>query len=409
VIRHRGNSWTVSVYVGLDPLTGRERRVTRTVRGKPGQQRPPKEARDLEARLLVEAGNGEHREARVTVAELLARWIEHTGPDLSPKTLHEYQGCVDRMIVPRIGTVRIDKLTPAMLDRLYRTLRDEGGRNGTPLAPATIRQVHAILRRSLVHAERWGWINRNPATLASPPKVHRREIVPPSPEQMRRILAAARDDSPDLGVAVWLAAITGARRGELCGLRWSDLEDESFVIRRSVASLSGRIVVKTPKTHRARHVALDDETLRLLRAHRIARAEIVLALGLRLEDDAYVLSDHPSAAEPLRPDTFTDRFRRLARRLGLACRLHDLRHWHVTQALGAGLPVRDVAERVGDASARMTLDVYGHAIVGADRRAAEVVAGVLTDAPPRASSRRRPSTTRRSAATSEATLFDTER
>ena len=296
-----------------------------------------------------------------------------------------------------------------MLFRSYRTLRDEGGRNGTPLAPATIRQVHAILRRSLVHAERWGWINRNPATLASPPKVHRREIVPPSPEQMRCILAAARDDSPDLGVAVWLAAITGARRGELCGLRWSDLEDESFVIRRSVVSLSGRVAVKDPKTHRARRVALDDETLRLLRAHRIARAEIALALGLRLEDDAYVLSNHPSAAEPLRPDTFTDRFRRLARRLGLACRLHDLRHWHVTQALGAGLPVRDVAERVGHASARMTLDVYGHAIVGADRRAAEVVAGVLTDAPSRTSARRRPSSTRKSAATSEATLFDTER
>jgi integrase len=226
---------------------------------------------------------------------------------------------------------------------------------------------------------------------------------------MRCILAAARDDSPDLGIAVWLAAITGARRGELCGLRWSDLEDESFVIRRSVVSLSGRVAVKDPKTHRARRVALDDETLRLLRAHRVARAEIALALGLRLEDDAYVLSDHPSAAEPLRPDTFTDRFRRLARRLGLACRLHDLRHWHVTQALGAGLPVRDVAERVGHASARMTLDVYGHAIAGADRRAAEVVAGVLTDAPPRTSARRRPSSTRKSAATSEATLFDTER
>ena len=194
VIRRRGANWQVTVYAGTDPINGRERRVTRTVKGRPSQKHPPKEARDLEARLLVEVGSGQHREVRITVAELLARWFEHAGPDLSPTTLHEYRGVAARMIVPRIGTVRIDKLTPAMLDRLYRTLRDEGGRNGTPLAPATIRQVHAILRRSLVHAERWGWINRNPAALASPPKVHRREISPPTSEQMRGILEAARDD-----------------------------------------------------------------------------------------------------------------------------------------------------------------------------------------------------------------------
>lgn len=396
----------MTVYAGTDPITGRERRLTRTVQGRPSQKQPPKEARDLEARLLVEVGSGQHREVRITVAELLARWFEHAGPDLSPTTLHEYRGVAERMILPRIGTVRIDKLTPATLDRLYRTLRDEGGRNGTPLAPATIRQVHAILRRSLVHAERWGWIVRNPAALASPPKVHRREIHPPTPEQMRRMIEAARDDGEDLGIAVWLAAITGARRGELCGLRWSDLEDESFVIRRSVASLSGRIVVKSPKTHHARRVALDDETLRLLRAYRVSRAEIALALGVRLGDDAYVLSDHPAAEEPMRPDTLTDRFRRLARRLGVQCRLHDLRHWHVTQALGAGLPVRDVAERVGHASARMTLDVYGHAIAGADRRAAEAVAGVLSGRPAARRAGRHARTPRAQISGTEPTLFD---
>jgi integrase len=105
------------------------------------------------------------------------------------------------------------------------------------LAPASARQVHAILRRALVHAERWGWINRNPAALASPPKLGRREMQPPSAEQVRRILEAAREDDDNLSLAIWLAAITGARRGELCGLRWADLDGESFVIRRSVAAL----------------------------------------------------------------------------------------------------------------------------------------------------------------------------
>lgn len=362
-------------------MTGCERRVSGTVPGKPGQARPPKSARDLEARLAVEVGAGEHCEARLTVAELLDRWLEQFGPDLSPKTLYVYRGYIDRLIVPRIGTIRLDKLTPAILDRLYRELREAGGRGGAPLAPASVRQVHAILRRALVHAERWGWIHRNPAALASPPKLGRHERRPPTADQVRQILYAARQQDPELGLAVWLAAITGARRGEICGLRWGDLEDKSFVIRRSVLAYSDRLILKDPKTHQSRRVALDDETLRLLHVRHLAQAETALACGVALDDEAYVLSDDPAGREPLRPDRLTGRFRGLVRRIGITCRLHDLRHWHVTQALGAGLPVRDVAERVGHASARMTLDVYGHAIANADRKAAEATAEILSNTP----------------------------
>jgi integrase len=214
----------VTVYGGLDPMTGRERRVSRTVPGTAEQKRPPKAARDLEARLLTEGGAGEHRQARVTVQELLEQWLAQVGPDLSPTTLHGYRRCVDRLLVPRIGGVHLDKLTTASLDRLYRTLRDAGGEGGRPLSPATARQAHAVLRRALVQAERWGWITRNPAALASPPKLTRHEIRPPSAADADRILRAAHDESAELGLAVWLAAVTGARRGELCGIQWSDVD-----------------------------------------------------------------------------------------------------------------------------------------------------------------------------------------
>ena len=106
----------MTVYAGTDPETGRERRVARSVRAKPGQQRPPKEARELEARLLLEVGAGEHLDTRITVAELLDRWMEHARPDLSPHTAHGYRLYIDRNIVPRLGRVRVDKLTTVMLD-----------------------------------------------------------------------------------------------------------------------------------------------------------------------------------------------------------------------------------------------------------------------------------------------------
>jgi integrase len=128
---------------------------------------------------------------------------------------------------------------------------------------------------------------------------------------------------------------------------------------------------------------------RLLRERRASQAETALACGVGLEAEAYVLSDDAAGREPLHPNLLSDRFRRLVRVLKLRCRLHDLRHWHVTEALGAGFPVRDVAERVGHASARMTLDVYGHAIAESDRKAAEVVAGLLSPALGRPAERHR--------------------
>ena len=383
MIRRRGENWQVTVYVGLDPVTGSERRISRTVPGTPGQKRAPKAARDLEARLLTEAGAGEHREARVTVQQLLELWLAQVGPDLSPTTLYGYRRYIDRLLVPRIGAMHLDKLTTASLDRLYRTLRDAGGEGGGPLSPATVRQAHAVLRRALVQAERWGWITRNPAALASPPKLQRHEIRPPSAADVDRILVAAYDESTDLGLAVWLAAVTGARRGELCGIQLSDvdLDGGSLVIRRSVVEISHRLIVKDPKTHQVRRIALDDATLLLLRERRASQGATALACGDCLERDAYVLSEDPAGRVPLHPNLLSDRFRRLVRSLNIVCRLHDLRHWHVTEALGAGLPVRDVAERVGHASTRMTLDVYGHAIAESDRKAAAVVAARLTPPP----------------------------
>jgi integrase len=364
VIRRRGESWQVVVDVGRDPLTGRERRVARTVRGRRRQRRSTRAALDLEARLLVEVARGEHRVGRLSVAELLDRWLEHADLDLSPTTLHGYRSCIARQLVPRLGSVQIAELTTLHLDALHRDLRESGGANGRSLAPATVRQAHAILHRALRQAQRWGLTDHNPAVLASPPKLPRPRIDAPSAEQIARIVEAAGAHDSTLGLAVRLAAVTGARRGELCGLRWCDvdLDGASVMIRRSVINTPGQIVIKTPKTDRARRVTLDRATCDLLLEKRTIDAQRRSVPGNLLAGREYVLSEAADSSVPLDPRLLTHRFRALARGMQVDRRFHDLRHWHVTQALAAGLPVRDVAERVGHASARMTLDVYGHAI-----------------------------------------------
>jgi integrase len=134
------------------------------------------------------------------------------------------------------------------LIREYATLRNEGGQEGKPLSAATVRQVHAILRRALQQGLRWGWISTNPAALASPPRVTRTEIEPPDPAGVVRLIETATKDNPEFGCFLNLAATTGARRGELCGLHWDvvDLKGRSLHISRSVVEAAHSVVNALP-------------------------------------------------------------------------------------------------------------------------------------------------------------------
>jgi integrase len=190
------------------------------------------------------------------------------------------------------------------------------------MAPATVRQVHAILRRALDQAARWCWIPANPAALASPPRLGSAEIRRPAPEEVSRLLATAYEADPDFAVRLWLAATTGARRGELCALRWGsvDLEAAELLILRNLFQAAGRLVKKDTKTHAARRLALSADSVALLDEHRRRCAERAEARGVRLSEDAYVFSFDPAGRQPMHPDSVTHRFSRLAKQLGLRAR-----------------------------------------------------------------------------------------
>jgi integrase len=151
------------------------------------------------------------------------------------------------------------------------------------MAPATVRQVHAILRRALDQAARWGWIPANPAALASPPRLGSSEVRPPTPEEVSRLLEAAYEADPDFAVLLWLAATTGARRRELCALRRRsvDLEAAELLILRNLFQAAGRLVEKDTKTHAAAGSRCRDDSVALLDEHRRRCAERAEACGVR--------------------------------------------------------------------------------------------------------------------------------
>ena len=389
MIRKRRDGLQVQVYAGRDPLTGRKRYVSQQV---PGQTKAAmRQAKQIEARLLEAVGAGRQKGSRSrTMAELLERWLEWrpTVRAIAPTTVSSYRAAMDRYILPALGKLPVRQLDAATLDAFYAHLRTRGGKDGRPLKASTVHEVHAVLSGALKQAVVWGWIGHNPAKLATAPSVEKADVQPPQAEDAARLLAAAHEESPELGLFLRLAVVLGARRGELCALRWSDVDldrGEALIAGNVVRVPKQALVYKDTKTHAKRRVAIGASTVELLRARRIAQAKDALACGTTLAADAYVFSHAPDGSAPIDPDGISHRFLRLARRLGVNCRLHDLRHFMVTQLVAGGVDWRTVSGRAGHADGHMTLATYAHFQQAQDRQAAEFMDELLV--PPATHSR----------------------
>ena len=377
-LRKRGSSWELVAYAGRDALTGRKRYVTRTFKGS------KREAEAAVARLVTEVDDGAHRTASGTVGELLERWFEVASPGWSPVTVRLHRSVLDRHLLPRFGDTPLRRLQPADIDGYYAQLRKRGRAGGRPLAAGTVLRIHGVLRSALEQARKWGWLSTNPADLASPPRVAAAEIRPPSPADLGHLLDLVDGADAELGRFLRLAASTGARRSQICGLRWSDvdLDGGSVTFARGVVDGTDGIVVKDTKSHRAYTVAVDEPIVAMLRAQREQMLQRARAVGTTMSVDSFVFSYEPDCSAPWRPDGVTHRFTRLRAKAGLpGVRLHDLRHFVATRLLAAGVPVTTVAGRLGHARSATTLNVYGHFVAASDRDAARLMSGLLTPSP----------------------------
>jgi integrase len=217
--------------------------------------------------------------------------------------------------------------------------------------------------------------------LVTRPAVKRPEVRPPQVAQAEQLIDTAMARDPELGLFLVLAVVLGARRGEVCRLRWShiDLDRGEVLVGGKITSLPGELRDEEwTKTRSKRRVAIGPSVAELLRARRVEQAKQALAGGVSLSPDAYVFSHEADGSKPIRPDGVTQRFTALARRLGVQCRLHDLRHFLVTQLIASGVDVRTVSGRVGHRDGgRTTLGTYAHFQAAQDRQAAELMERLL--------------------------------
>lgn len=392
----------VRVYSGKDALTGKRNELVEVI---PPGPRAAVEAEAARTRLLNQVDERRHPRTSATVNQMLDRHFE--GAKLAPATLSTYVGYAAKHIRPLIGTQQVGALDGGLFDSFNAELhrcRDHCDRRPRtdhrtpidhvcdhrcrphicrPLGDSTVRQIHFILSGALRKAVRWRWIGANPIGQAEPPPAPKPDPRPPTAAEAARILREAWVDV-EWGLFLWVAMVSGARRGELCALRWRDvgLDNGVLWVRRSIWQRSKQIGEKDTKDHQKRRIAVDPDTLVLLMEHRQRCEERAAALDTTLPAYAFVFSSAPDGSKHLLPDSVSQRFGDLVRRLGIDTSIHKLRHYSATELISAGVDPRTVAGRLGHGGGgTTTLRYYTAWVAESDQRAASTLAGRMPARP----------------------------
>ncbi|TDP97927.1 tyrosine-type recombinase/integrase [Labedaea rhizosphaerae] len=395
-IEERAGSLRVRVFAGNDPVTNRQVYLRATIPGTSDASWRKAENKLTEFRAQVI----KQRTVASTVpfAHAVDEWMKTS--EVVDSTRDGYVNYIERYIRPALGKVAVRKIDARTLEGFYAELRrcrkrcdrkpfiehkteeeHDCAKAGCkehvckPLAKSTVRQIHSIISGTLSAAVRWDWIDSNPAQIARRPRPKPPEPDPPTPAEAAKLAEAAFKLDEDWGVLVWLVMTTGIRRGELCALRFSRIDFDEGVIDLRKNWVNGK--EKDTKTHQSRRIALDTETLVLLKEQRERVKARRAKAELDFSDDLFVFSSTqaPDHSKPYPPNAITQRYKDMAAREGVKTHFHALRHYSATELLSAGVDLRTVAGRLGHGGGgATTLRVYAAWVAASDRKAAEILA-----------------------------------
>jgi integrase len=373
ITRRGERSWRIKFDIGADLITGKRRTQFVTVKG------TKKDAQAELTRRLGQVDTGAYvPSTKETVAEHVRAWLDGN-TDLAATTKERFGRLVESQIVPHLGAYPLQQLRPAQVSAWHATLRTQGGKDGRPLAPATVRQAHRVLHLALAKAFEDEKVVRNVASGRKLPKARKAEIQILREGQIAPMLKALEGHwlLPIATVAVG----TGMRQGEIMALRWTDLDLDAAklkVLRSLEETRATGLRFKTPKSQNGiRTISLPVSVVDALRAHRKAQIEQRLALGLgKAGSDALVFCDHEG--QPIAPSRVSGAWRDSIERLKLAkVRFHDLRHTHASALIASGQDVVAISKRLGHASPVVTLSIYAHLFKESDDGAAAAIEAAM--------------------------------
>jgi integrase len=383
--RDANGRWYFVVDGGMDPETNKRRQVYR--RG----FRTQKEAQEALDKIRGARRTATYvPPAKVTVSEYMTKWLAGLpAQGRRPSTVDGYRRCLD-YVLPDVGAKRLDALTVHDLDALYGRLLESGKRRKPSggLSPRSVRYVHTVVHKALSDAVKKGTLVRNVAEVASPPSAKSTkapEMAWWTPVELRCFLDLTADEA--YGPLFRVAAMTGMRRGEVCGLRWSDVDldktrlevrQQLLVVRSPGAPDGGlRFSERTKTDHGRRRIDLDLGTVAVLRTQKRRQAEHRLAVGAGWTDNGLVFTEPDGSC--LDPESVAKTFTRRVERSKLPrIRFHDLRHTHVAHLVESGtVPILAISKRLGHASVAFTMDRYGHLAADAGADAANAAAALV--------------------------------
>ena len=369
-IRQRSKgTWEIFYDMGADPITGRRRQKSQTVKG------TKRDAQRILREVLLSVEQGSYvKPNKITLGEWLSQWLkDYVSMNTTDRTQESYRYIVEGHLIPSVGKVILADLQPQHIQSYYAEKLSNGRADGEGgLSARSVVYHHRILSKALNYAVKMGMVVRNVANLVEPPRVKKVTMNTLSTEEVTRFLEAAKETDYYVFFATLL--YTGLRRGELLALRWRNLDlikGNLTVVETAYKLGNGDYIIKEPKTaHSRRSVTLSTSLIELFRAYRIDQELLRIQLGVSLNADDFVFI-RPDGS-PLNPSAVSLAFRRITHKAGLKdIRIHDLRHTHATLMLQAGVNPKVVSERLGHASISITLDIYSHVLPGMQEAAVE--------------------------------------
>lgn len=418
-IRQRGGSYQVLMYAGIDPVTGKEVRLSDSTSD-------PDEAERILDRMRVEVANRKATRTKATLSYAIDECLR--GHEVEETTRETYVGYIERTIRPALGKEPVESIGIKTIEDLIADLRrcSKRCRNGEPavdhrtaakhecrvvrhrrrpgrpaqgeihdcvaaecqvvecpphqckpMSKSAVLQILAILGIVFDACMRWEWVDSNPVRLARRPRRPTPQPDPPSTAEAARIVNRGWEISPQWGMFVWLVFVTGMRRGEVLALRWSniDLKDRMLNVDKNWVELTGTSgYEKDTKSHQARPNALDKMTVKLLKEFRRALDEEMKPLDLKVTDDMFIFSYSNKRDRPCNPSGITHKYTNMCKKMGIDSHLHALRHYSATELLRSGVDLRTVAGRLGHGSGgATTLKVYTKFVTESDRDAVDLL------------------------------------
>lgn len=372
-IRKRGDNWSVIIEMPKDVVSGKRKQKWFTVVGskKDAEKFLTEKLRELDTGILIDT-------TKMKYSEYLDYWKEKTFGNLEITTKEGYIQKIDKHIKPYLGNIYLENLKPLHLQNFYDEKLKSGKLNGKGgLSSRTVLALHRIIYSSLEQAVKWQLVARNVAQSVEPPKAKKYKAKYLTDKQTENLIENAKNT--DIYIPIMLAIYTGARRGEILGLKWQNVNLEKGIIKiiDNLCTTKNGLIIKQPKTHSGiRTIAISNSLVKILKKHKIKQMENRIKLGKHYQENNAVCCYEDGHL--FNPKRFSAKFHELLEKNNLPLiRFHDLRHSHASLLVKLGIEPKVISERLGHSNISITMDLYSHLYEDEDRQVAEMFDSII--------------------------------